>query len=403
MTKIAGKTHKKPRVTVGTYTTTVAAGYMNAIDFRTGEFDREAARKSLYSASTIAGALGAGLTTGLNEYIKLEANFSNDFFASAAKLGVSLAGEALKYGTHVIYNLASGQGKDSFGNAFDDMGGLTFNLLNLSTIASLFGADDKTASGMSLGLFELQITRDGVSSRIGTNGIDVSGLVYSFASWGGEMLRNAAAAAAERTELAGRMAEEMSSEEYINYILLNGIAALTDFNHQQIEENNFIMIQAQHDENSRQNTFEIIINPSDLFTLEKRDVLNEIYDMAFGTSFIPSEIPSDACVDLNIMMTERMDPITWFLLVKNKGHWDYKQQDSIYEDFGNFNYGATGTAMGIPPDILLRGAGWASIKADPNRRRIYGTPFGDKPYGDDPRDAFWIIQGINYANKKLLR
>ncbi|MCL2806296.1 MAG: hypothetical protein FWD26_10195 [Treponema sp.] len=201
--------------TVGTYTTTVAADYMNAIDFRTGEFDREAAQKSLYSASTIAGALGAGLTTGLNEYIKIDENvkFSNDFFASAAKLGVSLAGEALQYGTHVIYNLASGQGKDSFGNAFDDMGGLTFNLLNLSTIASLFGADDKTASDMKLGLFELQITRDGVSSRIGTNGIDVSGLVYSFASWGGEMLRNAAARnAAERTELAGRMAEPSELE-----------------------------------------------------------------------------------------------------------------------------------------------------------------------------------------------
>jgi hypothetical protein len=46
----------------------------------------------------------------------------------------------------------------------------------------------------------------------------------------------------------------------------------------------------------------------------------------------------------------------------------------------------------------LRGAGWASIRADPDRREDIGSFLGSKPtYGNDPKDASWIIQGMNYA------
>jgi hypothetical protein len=48
----------------------------------------------------------------------------------------------------------------------------------------------------------------------------------------------------------------------------------------------------------------------------------------------------------------------WFRSqVTDFGPWDYKRQDSKYEDFGNFNYGATGAAFGFSEDTLLRMAG----------------------------------------------
>ena len=92
----------------------------------------------------------------------------------------------------------------------------------------------------------------------------------------------------------------------------------------------------------------------------------------------------------------------WFYLkVKNRGDWDYKQRGRQYEEFGNFNYGATGAAAGIPDAVLLRAAGAAQILA--------GTSSGDfsecwlgSPYGDDPVDQVWIQAGIDYAKSKIL-
>lgn len=50
----------------------------------------------------------------------------------------------------------------------------------------------------------------------------------------------------------------------------------------------------------------------------------------------------------------------WFYLkVKNKGPWDYKQVNRQFADFGNFNYGACGYAAGIPTALLHRAAGLA--------------------------------------------
>ncbi|MGP3098611.1 polymorphic toxin type 44 domain-containing protein [Serratia marcescens] len=58
----------------------------------------------------------------------------------------------------------------------------------------------------------------------------------------------------------------------------------------------------------------------------------------------------------------------WFYhQVKNRGPWDYKQQNRALANFGNFNYGATGTAAGIPADILLMGAGFAQSRAGTSR------------------------------------
>lgn len=84
--------------------------------------------------------------------------------------------------------------------------------------------------------------------------------------------------------------------------------------------------------------------------------------------------------------------------VRNKGPWDYKQQGAKYQNFGNFNYGATGIVAGIPEGILLRGAGWAQSRAGTADPR-WGYWYKNIPYGDDPRDQYWIQQGIDYANQ----
>ncbi|MBE5203313.1 Rhs-Related protein [Pectobacterium sp. FL60-S17] len=87
----------------------------------------------------------------------------------------------------------------------------------------------------------------------------------------------------------------------------------------------------------------------------------------------------------------------WFYQqVRNGGPWDYKQRDRSLANFGNFNYGAAGTAAGIMPNILLMGAGWAQSRAGTSRPD-WGYWYHRPPYGDDPRDQFWIQQGIDYA------
>ncbi|MHB1056516.1 MAG: RHS repeat-associated core domain-containing protein [Rhodanobacter sp.] len=86
---------------------------------------------------------------------------------------------------------------------------------------------------------------------------------------------------------------------------------------------------------------------------------------------------------------------TFYKLVKNKGPWDYKQQGSQYQDFENFNYGATGAAAGIPGVTLLRAAGAAQVRAGTSTPS-WGSPFGGPPYGDDPNDQAKILAGIKY-------
>jgi hypothetical protein len=100
--------------------------------------------------------------------------------------------------------------------------------------------------------------------------------------------------------------------------------------------------------------------------------------------------------------------LNWFYnQVRNRGPWDYKQittlsdfgtrNPSPYQDFGNFNYGATGAAAGIPQQVLLRAAGDAQIAAGTSQPG-WGTPTSlSGPYGDDPQDQAMIMLGITYA------
>ncbi len=129
--------------------------------------------------------------------------------------------------------------------------------------------------------------------------------------------------------------------------------------------------------------------------------------------------PGGADIDQNIAEEESNAPLLpnifgaplvlddFIQKVRNHGPWDYKQiktlndfgsldRQSPYEDFGNFNFGATAAALGIPENVALRGAGWASTRSDPSRAAQLGHWWGPPPYGDDPADQIQIKLGYDY-------
>lgn len=131
--------------------------------------------------------------------------------------------------------------------------------------------------------------------------------------------------------------------------------------------------------------------------------------------------PSNANLDANIELAKRQGGSWWNPLkpaydakaavwfydqVKNKGPWDYKQQGKQYQDFGNFNYGATGLALGFDETTLLREAGRAQQAAGTSKKE-WGepgyrlNPFGGTgSYGDDPDDQEQIKKGFAYYYAK---
>jgi RHS repeat-associated protein len=116
---------------------------------------------------------------------------------------------------------------------------------------------------------------------------------------------------------------------------------------------------------------------------------------------VPLSPPGASCsnniaIAQNNSLGQKNSGAYWFYKqVRNKGPWDYKQQGSQYQDFGNFNFGAAGSAFGFPSPILLRGAGWAQQQAGTSSPQ-WGSPFGAAPYGDDPADQSMIQKGIDY-------
>ncbi|MFZ6181185.1 PAAR-like protein [Nannocystis pusilla] len=125
-----------------------------------------------------------------------------------------------------------------------------------------------------------------------------------------------------------------------------------------------------------------------------------------GTNVTSEGVPlAPPGVDLEANIQEaaarRGDPdaLLWFYRqVRKGGPWDYKQRGKQYEDFGNYHYGATGAALGIPPQVLRRMAGWAQKRADTSEPE-YGEPTdscGNSSFGDDPRDQEMIDAGHDH-------
>lgn len=98
----------------------------------------------------------------------------------------------------------------------------------------------------------------------------------------------------------------------------------------------------------------------------------------------------------------------WFKRqVQNYGPWDYKRRGSQYENFGNFNYGATGRALGVGAKRLLREAGRVQQESGTSKPE-WGDPGwllnpwgGSDSYGDDPTDQKWIKEGIKYYDEGM--
>lgn len=132
-------------------------------------------------------------------------------------------------------------------------------------------------------------------------------------------------------------------------------------------------------------------------------VINDPVNFIDPTGLLPPDnVPPNVSMRVNIEQARDMSPGEFYEAVRNNGPWDYKQQGSQYEEFGNYNFGATGAATGwFPGNILNRGAGWAQGRAgtsDPAWGEFWDWPTTTN-FGDDPWDQYWINEGIrDYEN-----
>lgn len=111
--------------------------------------------------------------------------------------------------------------------------------------------------------------------------------------------------------------------------------------------------------------------------------------------------PSGVSCTANIAQAQQSyDPFWFYNQVNDYGPWDYKRQGAQYTNFGNFNYGATGSAFGFPPIVLYMAAGWAQQRTPGKSLPQWGKWYSGFPHGDDPNDQYWIQRGIQYYQCK---
>jgi hypothetical protein len=97
----------------------------------------------------------------------------------------------------------------------------------------------------------------------------------------------------------------------------------------------------------------------------------------------------------NVKETKRYSMVSWVNNVRPGGDWDYKQggKRPEMEHVGNFNYGATGRALGIPPSVLKGAGGVVQIAQGTSDWNFYDS------YFDDPVDQGHIQQGIDWYDE----
>jgi len=112
--------------------------------------------------------------------------------------------------------------------------------------------------------------------------------------------------------------------------------------------------------------------------------------------------------------------VNWYRLVKPYGEWDDRGQAELanknlpperradpnkLEYQGNFSYGATAEALGIPKNIALFAGGLVQRKSN-LENALAGRPLKASeghfypPYGDDPYDQRAISDGYDYGRKR---
>jgi len=124
---------------------------------------------------------------------------------------------------------------------------------------------------------------------------------------------------------------------------------------------------------------------------------------------LPKDVPANVNIELDMIeAAQHKGDLIWFKnKVQNGGDWDFKNYETgQYEEFGNFHYGVVGRALGLPEVVLLWAAGNNQmttnlkmlIHGDLNLQPSSGNIFLP-PFGDDPKDQYWIDQGYNYCSK----
>jgi uncharacterized protein RhaS with RHS repeats len=104
---------------------------------------------------------------------------------------------------------------------------------------------------------------------------------------------------------------------------------------------------------------------------------------------------SAARQNVNYLVQNPPSPQQFYNLVKNNGPWDYKQYGRDYQDFGNYNFGVTAAASGLfTLQTVLQQADRAQCIAGTSNPK-WGRPDLGPPYGDDPNDQSWIMEGWN--------
>jgi Bacterial toxin 44 len=77
--------------------------------------------------------------------------------------------------------------------------------------------------------------------------------------------------------------------------------------------------------------------------------------------------------------------------------WNYNAKGQAYDNAGNQNFGATGTALGFSPSTLLIAAGLKKTFVDYLSKGKL-NPYLFRPYMNAPAKTNAIQQGIQYVN-----
>lgn len=143
------------------------------------------------------------------------------------------------------------------------------------------------------------------------------------------------------------------------------------------------------------------------------------YSLRYDPIHIP-QAPPGVDIDWNIRRALASVSNAWFIeRLAPRGEMDYKLigYNRIYEDFGNFNYGAVALAFGFSENAALRAAGLVQTIVDTARKlgkddvasaAAYGLHhsmdfLGQPPYGDQEKDQEMIKNGFRYFREVFVK
>ena len=150
------------------------------------------------------------------------------------------------------------------------------------------------------------------------------------------------------------------------------------------------------------------VTPAEAFWLSAQAAIPSFWDLLkWGAPDGPCPTPPPAPpgVDINTNLAIAQDyswlnpgsDLAFLSITGHAGVWDYRTNlGQQFDDFGNFNFGATAAAMGFPYYVAQNAAGL--YQGDPSTGS--GTPFLTWPFGDDLPGALQIQAGYAYVRAR---